>query len=101
MRLVQTGTTADGLVAAASDPTAEHAHPMIVFTAQGKIVHYRQNGYSAQPGRGHVRILHDPADPAGTAIIRSFSTLWLPIILPAALGGAAMGIAILSYLLDT
>lgn len=99
-RLIEAGRVASALVAAADDPTAEHAHPMVQFTtADGQVIRYRQNGYSAEAGHGRVPVIYNPADPARTATVKSFSTLWLPLVMPLGLGAAMLGIAVASFIM--
>ncbi len=98
--LLRNGVTTVGIVPAASDPTATLSHPSVTFTTSaGVVVRYRQNGYSATRGRTHVDVIYDPSDPEGSANVRSFSTLWLPVVLPLTLGLAALGLVGASLLM--
>lgn len=73
---------------------------MVFVTGAGVPVRYMQNGYSAQPGHRHVEVIYDPDDPVGTAVVKSFATLWLPILLPAFLGAAALTLVGASFILS-
>ncbi len=78
------------------------AHPGIEFrTATGALVRYRQNGMGGRPVGATMPVLYDPADPAGTAVVSGFWTLWFPAVGPllmgalfvaVVLGGAEIGV---------
>ncbi|WP_174279463.1 DUF3592 domain-containing protein [Sphingomonas bacterium] len=88
-RFVQRASTATGHVVTAT------AHPAIEFRAAGgAVIRYRQNGMGARPVGTPVRLIYDPADPAGTATAGGFWQLWFPVLGPLLLGAAFVAVVV-------
>jgi hypothetical protein len=77
--------------------TTSGAHPVVEFPVPGHPpVRYRQDGMGERPIGSPVPLLYDAADPAGTAIARSFWTRWGSEAAALAVGLALVAFALAS-----
>ncbi len=74
-RFIAGAVVADGAVTRLN---AGGSHPQIAFrTRDGATVSYPQGGMIAGFRVGQaVRVYYDPADPSGSAMVRSFGSVW-------------------------
>ena len=94
-RFVSTATRQDGTVTRLN---AGGSHPQISFaTPDGTGVSYPQGGLIAGMSVGQaVQVLYDPADPAGSARLDSFGSLWGESLAVFVCGAVLCGLAGLS-----
>lgn len=98
--LLHTGRRAVGFVAAAIDPSAAQAHPVVTFTATGGLpVKFIQNGYEANPHHEQVEVIYDPRQPATTAVVNNFQVLWMWSLVSAGFGTLLLSLAGVSLLM--
>ena len=71
-------------------------HPMVEFhTPDGRTLRYRQNGFAPTRIGAPVTVPYQPRDPAGTATLSSFLSLWTPVLLPLVMGLGFIGLTAL------
>ncbi len=62
-------------------------HPLVDFrTKDGRTLRYRQNGFGPSRVGVPVTVFYENRDPIGTARLGGFLGLWLPVLLPLAMG---------------
>ena len=89
---------ADGSVTAdpGSTRTITAGHPDIAFVSvNGATIRYRQNGMGPTKVGVHVSVLYLTNDPAGTATVSGFWSLWGGTVLPLVMGLGFIGAVLL------
>jgi len=82
---VHTATRVEGVV---SGLNAGGSHPQITITVDGRALSFPQGGLIFGYRTGDkVKVLFDPADPAGTGVVDAVGTIWFA---PLMLGGIGL-----------